>query len=129
MEGGRIKKNLKRGRDTLNLLVQAGTGHALCGYHLAQWTEQDETCELCREDEESIEHLFFECPALAWTRMEMAALEDQKTMDKRLLEFFSLDVLKELFLQRAAELTGAERQRTIAPTHQEPNLSGMATGQ
>ena len=129
MEGSRIKKNLKRGRDTLNLLVQVGTGHALCGYHLAQWTEQDETCELCREDEESIQHLFFECPGLARTRMEMAALEDQKTIDRRLLEFFSLDVLKELFLQRAVKLGRVEQQRAIAPTHQEPNLSEMATGQ
>ena len=30
------------------------------------------------EDEESIEHLFFECPALARKRMELAALEDPK---------------------------------------------------
>ena len=59
----------------------------------------------------------------------MAALEDQKTIDRRLLEFFSLDVLKEMFLQRAVELEGVEQQRSIAPRHQEPNLSETATGQ
>lgn len=104
VDGKKVKKLSKLKRDTLNLLVQVGTGHALVGYHLGKWTALNDTCELCLEDEESIEHLYFECPALARMRFEMEALDNDKTIERKLVNYFNVVTLRDLFSSRSSEL-------------------------
>ena len=52
----------------LTTLVQAATGHGLFVGHLSKWRESlPSTCKLCGEMEETLLHLWGECPALNLT--------------------------------------------------------------
>ena len=82
----------------LNLLVQAGTGHALVAHHLGQWQEMQDQCKMCLEDYETTEHLFFECPAMQSARRD--ALQ-YGTTEKRIISFFNCKVMRDLFTERS----------------------------
>ena len=98
--GSKIKKTCKLTKSNLNLLIQAGTGHALVGHHVGKWIgDVTDKCELCLEGPESTEHLFFECPALERNRREIMA-EGHDSIVKVILRFFSLENVKEIFAQR-----------------------------
>ena len=95
--GSKLKKTSKLSKSNLNLLIQAGTGHALVGHHVGKWIEDiTDECELCLEGPESTDHLFFECPALERNRREILA-EGQDNIVKVILKFFSLENVKEIF--------------------------------
>ena len=82
----------------LNLLVQAGTGHALVAHHLSQWLDLVDECKLCLEDYETTSHLFFECPVLRSAREEITSFG---TTEKRMISFFNRKVLRDLFTERS----------------------------
>ena len=86
-------------RPELNLLIQAGTGHALVAYHISKWTDLDPTCKLCLETEETTEHLFYRCPALSWERRDTEAL--QGSLESSLVYFFKQNKLRTLFEERS----------------------------
>ena len=110
VNGKKIKKVAKLGRKTLNLLVQVGTGHALLARHTSRWTWLETTCRLCLEDDESIEHLFYECPAVEWQRREVNEIFSQDETEKKITRFFSDQVFQDLF-QETSRLCG-EKQST-----------------
>ena len=98
--GSRIKKTSKLNKSKLNLLLQAGTGHALVGHHVGKWIEDiNDECELCLEGPESTEHLFYECPALERNRREIMA-EGHEDIVKVILRFFSLENVQEILALR-----------------------------
>ena len=98
---GKLKKLCRKSKNSLNILIQAGTGHALVNHHTHQWVDGDDECELCLEGEETTEHLYFECPALWQLRRETNNLDTN--FEDKVIIFFSDEVLKNLFSRRAAE--------------------------
>ena len=68
VDGKKIKKLAKESRSNLNILVQAGTGHALVADHISHWIKIKNECKLCEEGTESTEHLYFQCPRLELSR-------------------------------------------------------------
>ena len=96
-----MKKLCRKSKNSLNILIQAGTGHALVSHHTHQWVDGDDECELCLEGEETTEHLYFECPALWQLRRETNNLDTN--FEDKVIIFFSDEVLKNLFSRRAAE--------------------------
>ena len=52
IDGRKLKKLSLWSRNTLNLLVQIGTGHALVAHHISKWTETEDICKLCEESQE-----------------------------------------------------------------------------
>lgn len=106
VNGKKIRKLSKWSRKNLNLLVQAGTGHALVAYHTVKWVDGDKTCKLCLEEEETTEHLYFECPALELKRRTI--MGSTMSTEEKLRDFFSLKVIVDLFGDRSAAC--AERQ-------------------
>ncbi len=119
VSSGKLKKLAKWTRTRLNLLVQVGTGHALVANHLCKWTEILNECSLCLEEEESIEHLFYDCPAL-WRRIvERKAAEIARAARQEipaagqtewdLVKFFSEEPLVQLFRERSDALESHDR--------------------
>ena len=96
---GKLKKLAQWERQNLNLLFQAGTGHALVAHHIGKWVEGiEDECELCLEGQESTEHIFFECQALERHRREIKATT--RTMEKDLVSFFNYPSIRDLFERR-----------------------------
>ena len=93
------KKLLKLSKQKLNLLIQIGTGHALVAKHMSHWTNMETTCKLCEECLESTEHLYFQCPKLELSRRELT--QSSKTYEEKLIMFFSMKALTDLFEERA----------------------------
>lgn len=102
---GKIKKLAKLARPALNLLVQVCTGHALVAHHISQWTELEEPCEMCLEDDETTSHLFFECPALWQPRRELKSLD--LGIEESVLRFFSKERFSDLFERRSRSCRGS----------------------
>ena len=99
VQGGKINKLAKLSKQKLNLLIQIGTGHALVAKHMSHWTNMERTCKLCEEDCESTEHLYFQCPKLELNRRELT--QSTKTYEEKLIMFFSMKALTDLFEERA----------------------------
>ena len=99
VEGTKIKKLCKWSKTNLNLLLQVGTGHALVAHHISKWTEVEDVCYLCEEEQEDIVHLYDRCPVLELVRREHAALAASKEM--KLIKFFQIPKLRALFEYRA----------------------------
>jgi len=60
---------VSRDRERLGLLTQFFTGHNSLMYHESNIDEQvDDTCRLCLEDVETVQHLVCECPAICLPR-------------------------------------------------------------
>ena len=86
----KLRKLARWRRESLNLLVQAGTGHALVAHHVGQWCRDiEDKCLLCNEGKETTSHLYFDCPALARQRMQREHLSSEKTTEENILDFFS----------------------------------------
>lgn len=98
---GKINKLSKLGRPALNLLVQVCTGHALVNHHISQWTDSEEPCEMCLEDDETTSHLYLECPALWQLRGEIKSLD--LGVERSVLKFFSEDRMVDLFKKRSRD--------------------------
>ena len=95
-----VYKMIEFRRKSLNLITQVMTGHALVAYHMGKWTPWlDTTCKLCLEDEESTSHLFFNCPAMAWARLEVGATG--RSLEEDILSFFGTPALRELLNERS----------------------------
>ena len=94
-------------KQKLNLLTQVGTGHALVAYHIGKWTQIEPTCDLCLEEEETVEHLYHSCPALERARYEMQLLHSEDSIGNNLVRFFSLPTLRALFQSRS-DICGEE---------------------
>ena len=105
VERGKIKKLSSLERPALNLLVQACTGHALVMHHISQWTDQEDPCEMCLEEDESTSHLYFECPALWQLRREIKSLN--LGVEKSVLRFFSEERITDLFNMRSRSCTSS----------------------
>jgi len=101
VSGTKSKKLAKWPKSILNLLVQAGTGHALVAYHISQWTDVEKRCKLCQEGEESTGHLFWDCPVLERQRREVEAMVS--TTEERLVVFFSGTTVANLFSDRSED--------------------------
>ena len=99
VQGGKINKLAKLSKQKLNLLIQIGTGHALVAKHMSHWTNMETTCKLCEEGFESTEHLYFQCPKLELSRRELT--QSTKTYEEKLIMFFSMKALTDLFEERA----------------------------
>ena len=130
VDGRRLKKLSRMDRASLNLLMQAATGHALVGYHLSKWAGQDSQCKLCCEEEESIEHLYFKCPALELQRHARGAWADafSSSLEYTLLHYFRMEELQSLFSDRSAGLGDGDRVADQgAPRQQGPNSHNRAT--
>jgi hypothetical protein len=84
----------------MNELFQFGTGHGLFGGHLRHWKEIDDTCQLCLEEEETSDHLMWDCPALAYWREADTADE----MEQRIIELAELEPVKELMQARGEQV-------------------------
>ena len=96
-----VHKLINYSRKSLNLLVQVITGHALVAYHMGKWLPQlDKTCNLCREDEETTSHIYFECPVMRWARLETEATG--RNLEDGILSLFGRPVIEELFETRSA---------------------------
>ena len=64
-------------------LIQAATGHGLFAGHLSRWRESlPSTCKLCGKAEETLLHLFGECPALELERFHLLRFKSQWIMGK-----------------------------------------------
>ncbi len=124
MDEGKLKKLAKWSRNKLNLLVQVGSGHALTAGHTSQWTGLGDTCKLCTEAPETVEHLFYECPALEQHRREVQELcsKHELNLEAQLVEFFTNNKLMRLFESRSR---GADEMRRLRLTTQAlaPNTS------
>ena len=94
-------------KESLNLLIQAGTGHALVAHHLHQWHRNiEDICLLCRNDTESTSHLYFDCPALAIEQMRRDNLPVEKATEQKILDFFSgTTSIVSLFRTRSNQIT------------------------
>jgi len=96
----KISKLVTRTRKELNLLVQAGTGHALVGYHVGKWVNSvQKQCLLCNETEETTMHLFRECPALELLRRQWDSLEG--TYEWKLLWYFKQPGVQDVLERRS----------------------------
>jgi hypothetical protein len=100
VNGGGLKKLRKLSRFRMNELFQFGTGHGLFGGHLRHWKEIDDTCQLCLEEEETSDHLMWDCPALAYWREADTADE----MEQRIIELAELEPVKELMQARGEQV-------------------------
>ena len=86
-------------RTNLNLLIQVLTGHALVAHHLRRWVPAlEDECSLCQEGEETTYHLYFDCPAMRWARLET---DNYKSREEAILAFFKRQVLTKLFTERS----------------------------
>ena len=101
VHGGKIKKLARWSKQDLNLLIQVGTGHALVAHHVGKWTGLEDICKLCHEGYETTEHLFFDCPRLEVERRQLAATSGQ-TKEERIIAFFNLPILVDLFEDRGS---------------------------
>ena len=97
-------------RESLNLLVQAGTGHALVAHHLGQWHKDiEDKCLLCFGGPETTMHLYDECPALAMQQMRREQLPTERTIEEKILDFFSNETtLVNLFRTRSNQISDWE---------------------
>jgi len=93
----RLKKVAKWSRKRINLLFQSTTGHGLFAAHLNKWKLMDPICKLCLEDDESADHLWTSCPALAEQRtLRDMEYREKKSDEIRLIEFFETKAIRKL---------------------------------
>ncbi|QQP41383.1 Uncharacterized protein FKW44_015732, partial [Caligus rogercresseyi] len=57
-------------------LIQAYTGHGPFLSHLSKWKKTSATCDLCKEEPQTADHLINRCPALSLERHEVSQEED-----------------------------------------------------
>ncbi len=114
----KAKKMVKLSKRDLNLSIQIETGHALLAGHVSHWADIDDTCELCLEDTETVEHLWEECPALEQWRREVHEVHKDEPEEKRRLRFFQYSTIRELLELRSKQCedkrnlrSGGERPR------------------
>ena len=109
VDAKKIKRTGKMSRNNLNLLIQAGTGHALVAAHISKWTGTEITCKLCGESPETTEHLYFQCPRLELDRRHYAQCD--LTEERRIISFFSMRALVDLFEERSRGCQARLQQR------------------
>ena len=99
VDAGKIKKLAKLTKQNLNLLIQAGTGHALVAYHASKWVEVETTCGLCQEAVETTAHIYYECPVLERIRREI----ETRTLpiELKIISLFSEAIVTDLFQERS----------------------------
>ena len=80
------------------------TGHGLFTAHLSKWKLLDPICNLCLEDDESADHLWNTCPALARERM-LRDIEypEKKSNEVRMIEFFEIKSIKEMMKENSSK--------------------------
>ena len=74
-------------------------------HHVSQWTEQEDPCEMCLEEDESTSHIYFECPALWQLRREIKSLN--LGVEKSVLRFFSEERNTDPFNMRSRSCTSS----------------------
>jgi hypothetical protein len=83
-----LKKLSKWSKSRLSTLIQAGTGHGLNAVHVAHWKNISKICSFCREAEQSVLHLWKDCPVFELERMSRGNLDKGLDREKSFVEFF-----------------------------------------